>query len=167
MSRFSVDISNIPATRPVIPAGEYPARIVKGEFKTGEKDGKHWGRMNFTLAINDEEVAKAVGQDEPKVFYQFMMNFNEDGVFLKDNNDRLGGLQKVTGLTDVAKEDFEDDVTEEATTQWEYNARFFDNMAKGFQGYDLLAKVVTKPSYSDPDVMVNEVSKIAVLSDDE
>lgn len=160
MSRFSVDLSEVSEERILVPQGAYAARIVKAEPRTGTKDDRNWMMLNLTLAIRDEEVSKLLSQDEPKLYYSVGMRFEEDYKLSKNNPD-LGALLKMLGLKDKT-EAFEEG-TEEAESQWDYNLLFYKHMCEALVGYDVLANVVHKPDYKDPDAMQAEINKLAKL----
>lgn len=164
MSRFDLDLSEVATERPLVPAGFYPARIAKSEIRKGETDKGKWANLNLTLAINDPEVAKIMNQDNPKVFWSGMFSFDENGQFLKDNCPEIGVFIKLTGFTDI--EDFLEGA-DEIEDDREAMLKVFQNMGEASVGTDLMCKVVQKPHYEDRDRMVNEVSAIAGLENED
>ena len=161
MSRFDLDLAAISDERTLVPVGVYEARIVKGELRSGETEKGKWANISLTLAINDLEVAKAMNQDEPKVFWSGMLAFDKDtGKFDKNNCPDIGQFTKATGFTDIS--DFEDGV-EEIEDDYEAWLKIFSNIAAASVGTDLICKVVQQPHYQDRERMVNDVSSLAKL----
>ena len=116
MGRFSIDISEIADELPLVPAGLYPGRIVKGETRSGTSEsGVDWANFSVAIAINDPDVAKAMGIDEPRVFFGGMFSFDDDGKFQDHRTPMLGNFIKAVEFTNTS--DFENEKTEEAESE--------------------------------------------------
>ena len=161
MSRFSIDINEVSDKRELIPAGDYPIRIIKGSTKAGDyktKTGeeRHYINLNFTAVVRDEEVSRIIGQDEPKCFPSVFVSLDNNWNLLKEN-EALGKFRNAMGFSDNSA--FEDG-TEDAETMEEYVKKFFSNMAESCVGADLLAKIGTR-TYNDE--LQNTVSSLAAF----
>ena len=160
-SRFSLNLSNITTERLICPIGTYPARIAKADVRTGNKDGRNWMMLNLTLAINDNEVAAFLNQDEPKVFYTIGVSFDKETELVAVNNPDLGALLATLDLK-LDMEAFQEG-TENAETAWEFAQLLFTNVCNALPGYDLLINVAHKPHYQDKSRMEAVVTKVARL----
>jgi hypothetical protein len=163
MSRFSIDINEVSDKRELIPAGDYPVRIIKGstkagDFKTKAGEERHYINLNFTAVVRDEEVSRIIGQDEPKCFPSVFVSFDSEWKMLKEN-EALGKFRNAMGFSDSSA--FEDG-TEDAETMEEYAKKFFLNMAEASVGADLLAKIGTR-TYNDE--LQNTVVSLAAYTE--
>ena len=98
-SRFGIDLSEVSTERLIVPAGTYEARVAKAELRSGVKDERNWAMINVTYAIRDQEVAKILNQDEPKVFGTIGLSFDKDTEKFSKNNPDFGALMATLGLT--------------------------------------------------------------------
>lgn len=158
MSRFSVDISEVSETRALIPAGDYPIRIIKGSAKPGESEkvGK-FIMLNFTAIVRDEEVAKAMRQDEPKCFPSIFIRLDSESKLETVGNEAFKKFCNAAGFTDLSQ--FEEG-TEDCQTQDEFNLKLYTNLAEACVGLDLLAKIGTRVYNEETQ---NEVKSLAAL----
>lgn len=161
MSRFSIDINEVSAERPLIPAGDYPIRIIKGSAKQGsyEKDGKinKYVNLNFTAVVKDEQVCQDMKQDEPKCFPSVFIRLDDQSKVDTIGNETFKKFCITMGFNDFSV--FEDG-TEDCETQDEFNAKMFTNLAEACVGADLLGKIGFRV-YNDE--KQNEVKSLAAL----
>ena len=163
-NRFAIDLEEMAEERILIPAGVYPAKISKAEISHGvPKSGDgYWYRIDTVLDIKDQGVIELLKIDTPKVFYQLMVSTEKDSeIISKTNNPDLGALLKACGLkTKEASEVFME-AAETATTQRDWNLAYLKKMCDALPGSALIAVVVQRKHGTDPDRMVNAVTKVA------
>ena len=162
MSRFSLDLSQTASERKVMQAGQYPARIVKAELKTGKskEDQNDWMRLDLTFSVKDEEVSKDLGQDEPKVYGSTFVAFDKETGKYSDNNPMIGQLLDATELRNSASAIGAD--VDDSGTEWEYYVGYFTKFAELLSGYDVLVNVGRR---AVGESIRAEVTKIAKLED--
>lgn len=141
MGRFSVDINEVSEVRALIPSNDYPIYITKGSAAAKETEKGKFIILNFVAIVKDEEAAKAVGQDEPRVFPSVMVRLEDDGSVKKSGNEQFRKFCNALEFTDLTV--FEDG-TEDCQTQDEFNAKMFNNLAEACVGSTLLAKIGTR-----------------------
>lgn len=163
-NRFDLDLSEIPDTAPIIPVAIYPGKITKATFMSGvsEKTGKYWGMLSLVVAINDPEIAKLMGQNEPKVFGSVMMNFEEDtGLLSKTNNPGLKNLLSAAEL--LGKMEFFKEGTEGLDDPADYYKAYFGNIANVLVGYDLMFKIGQRANNQDKAKKENFIVSFAAV----
>lgn len=164
MSRFSIDLHEVSDKREVIPAGDYPIRIVKGEIATGsfknkKDEDRNYIRLTFTAVVKDDDVAALLKQDEPKCFPSVFVSFDSDWNLLEQGNEAFGKFRKALGFN--SWDDFLDGTSDDDSME-DYSKKVFSNMAEAAVGADLLAKIGTR-TYNDE--LQNEVKSLAALAE--
>lgn len=164
MGRFSIDITEVSEEPPLVPEDDYKVRIVDGKIVTGEGEYGQWANFSIAMAIEDPEIGKLVGMDEPRVYYQGFLSFDKDtGEFQKQRCPELGSFIKVAGFTNTS--DFETEETEQAESMFDYIVALVKTMLMASVGTDLIAKVEHKPKIKNQadSPRVNRVTKISAI----
>jgi hypothetical protein len=161
MSRFSIDLASVAEELPLIPVGIYPARMVGGEVRTGTTDSGDWANFSIQLVINDEEVSKVLGIDEPRAYFGGMFSFDrETDKFQPNRCPELGAFIKVTGFTN--EQDFQTDETEAAESEREYIIALTKAMLESSVGTDCVVRIQHQKKSKNDDTLVSRATKIAI-----
>jgi len=102
--------------RIAVPAGEYPARVSKVDYRqmpNKQKPGEHFHIYEVTFAIDDENAKAVTGLNEPTVRKSIFLELGPDGLLdtSKGKNVDLGRFREAIGQNDPDKEwGFEDPV---------------------------------------------------------
>jgi hypothetical protein len=135
------------------------ATLASGDVK--DKPGEIWQSFNLQFGLKDAEVAALLGQDSPKVFYNFYINVDKDSGKISTNNPDLGSVLAACELNTKEANAMFIEAGSSATDQREFNKLYLKKIAEILAGYDLVVKVGHRPKAKGSDETVSYVSKVA------
>jgi hypothetical protein len=162
-NRFAVDLTEMSTERLLVPKGKYPAKLEKAVLASGEvndKPGEFWQAFNVQFGLKDAEVAALLGQDSPKVFYNFYIQVDKESGKISTNNPDLGSVLEACGLNTKEANAMFIEAGSTASTQLEFNKLYLEKIAELLVGYDFIVNVGHKPRSKGSDENVSYVSKV-------
>jgi hypothetical protein len=162
-NRFAVDVTEMTTERLLVPKGDYEAKLEKATLASGtvkDKPEETWLSLNLQFGLKAPEVASLLGQDSPKVFFNFYVNTDKESGKISTNNPDLGSVLAACELNTKEANEMFIEAGSSASDQKEFNKLFLEKAAEMLAGYDLVVKVGHRPKSKGSDETVSYVSKV-------
>jgi hypothetical protein len=126
---------------PLTETDEFPLLCSKVDVRTitGKKDGQQYITLDLTYRVMDESIAAQMNIEQPTCRYSFILEVNQGGMLEvgPSKNIKLGRLLEASGIH---------------SKEWSLSM---------LEGTTCFGKIAHRPDEDDPEIIYNEVKRVA------